>query len=260
MFRMGDKPFPNQETIKNVCLDIIHHYDDLSRDVVFEFIGGEPTLAGDISEVGKRLHNHPVNFVLKTNGSADLDYWKRSRRYISHVVISLHKQFVDLDHIEEVIKILQDESLGNPTHVEVLIPTTSIDESWSWALETRTRFRKKFDLGELQLLYSNFGRGSDQYYPYTDSQWAEYFRLSGKARPRERPVFKDVHNFKGQRCYAGIDTLTIDNSGNVWRSWCKQEGKIGNIYSTVEWPREPIVCALEKCSNGFDRIARKENI
>lgn len=274
MFRMGDKPFPNQGMIKDVCLDIVHHYDELGRDVVFEFIGGEPTLAGDVSELGKRLHNHPVDFVLKTNGSADLDWWIKSRKYVSNVVISLHKEFVDLDHIEEVIKILQDETLGYPAQIELLIPTTSQSESWEWAIETRKRFRKKFDLGELQLLYTNFGRGSNQYYPYTESQWSEYSRLTGLSNPVQRTettvlektpsmavsVFKEIPVFKGRRCYAGVETLVIDNSGDVWRGWCRFGGKIGNIYDTIEWPRDPIICTLENCSNGFDRTAKKEDI
>lgn len=257
MFRMGDKPFPNKETIKDICQEIAQHYDDLNRSVVFEFIGGEPTLAGDIWAVGQSLHNHPVNFVLKSNGSAELEWWKNSRKYISNVVISLHREFVDLDHIEEVIRVLQNEHYGHPAQVKILIPTTSTPESWSWAMETRDRFRKKFNLGTIQLLYANFGRGSSQYYPYTESQWEEYYSLYGKPAPEQRPVFRETSNFYGQTCYAGVDTLTIDHSGDVWRGWCRQGGKIGNIHESVVWPREPIVCGLESCSNGFDRTARK---
>lgn len=259
MFRMGDKPFPNQQMIKDICLDITHHYDELGRDVVFEFIGGEPALAGDISEIGERLHNHPVNFVLRTNGSASLDWWRRARRYISGVVISVHKEFADLDHIENVIDILKNQSLGHPVQVEVLIPTTSLDDSWLWALDTRARFRKNFQLGEIQLLYANFGRGSSQYYPYTESQWHQYWELTGKPSQETVPIFRETHNYLGHQCYAGIDTLTIDNSGDVWRGWCRQGGKLGNIHESVQWPRDPVICQSSRCSNGFDRQARKRS-
>lgn len=257
MFRMGDKPFPSREMIKDICLDIIHHYDDLGRDVVFEFIGGEPTLAADVSVIGQTLHNHPVNFVLRTNGSASLEWWRKSRRYVSNVVISVHREFADLDHIEEVVNVLRNESYGHPAHVEVLIPTTSTPESWLWAMETRQRFRKNFGLGDIQLLWTNFGRGSNQYYPYTESQWAEYYKLHGKPAPEEKPVFRETKSFRDQTCYAGIDILTIDNSGDIWRSWCGQGGKVGNIYESVSWPLSPIVCEKDICNNGFDRQARK---
>ena len=43
MFRKGDKPFPSEELIAEVCKDIVYHFDDLGRDVEFEFIGGEHT-------------------------------------------------------------------------------------------------------------------------------------------------------------------------------------------------------------------------
>ena len=257
MFRMGDKPFPNREMIKAICLDIIHHYDDLGRSVTFEFIGGEPTLAADVSGIGQTLHNHPVNFVLRSNGSAELDWWKKSRRYVSSVIISVHREFADLDHIEAVIDVLKNESYGHPAHVEVLIPTTSTPESWAWAMETRQRFRKNFGLGDIQLLYANFGRGSNQYYPYTELQWEQYYSLYGKPAPDERPVYREVAGFLGKNCYAGIDTLTIDNSGDVWRGWCRQGGKLGNIHDSVAWPTDSIICQKEVCSNGFDRLARK---
>ena len=130
-FYKGDKPFPSEELIAEVCKDIVYHFDDLGRDVVFEFIGGEPTLGGDIKEIGKRLHNHPTNIVLKTNGSADLEWWKESKKYLTDVVISVHKEFCDLDHIDAVVSLLREDQETHPINVEILYRQFIYRSNWA---------------------------------------------------------------------------------------------------------------------------------
>jgi len=273
-FRLGDKPYPSEETIINVCRDIVFHYDDLGRDVVFHFIGGEPTLSRGLSTIGQRLSNHPVDLVLRTNGSASIEWWTDAKPYISSVVISAHKEFCSLNHLEEVISLLRDASDSNPVNVSLLIPTTHDIASWNWALQVRKRFQSKFQIGELQMLYSNFGRGSNIFYPYSNEQWNQYNAFKGippKVNDPELKISTGVFNkqielqfrpevkFNGRTCYAGIDILTIDTTGKIWRGWCQQGGVIGSIYELpIVWPTGPIVCQKEICSNGFDQQARKE--
>jgi MoaA/NifB/PqqE/SkfB family radical SAM enzyme len=285
MFRKGDRPFPSEELIAEVCKDIVYHFDDLGRDVVFEFIGGEPTLGGDVKEIGKRLHNHPINIVLRTNGSADLNWWKDAKKYLSHVIISVHKEFCNLNHIDEVVSFLLEDEKSHPINVKILIPTTHHLHHWQWALQTHNHYRSRFNLGNLQMLFSNFARGSDTYYPYSEDQWRQYAKLSGLPIPRsleekKEPILEEknqisvikdspIHidlkirdplNFNGYNCYAGIDTLVIDHNGRIWRGWCSQGGPIGSIYELpIQFPTEPIICGTLHCGNGFDQQARKES-
>jgi organic radical activating enzyme len=263
MFRKGDRAKLTNETFLEICKDLTYHYDDLGRDVVFEFLGGEPTLQEKIPEIGKRLSNFPTSIILKTNGSAPLEWWKESRSVIAGVVISVHREFADLDHIQNVIEFLQNSNYGYPIQPEVLFPVTNRDESFNWGVEQVKRFRQKYDLGNLQLLYSDFGRGSSMYLPYTEKQWAKWYEFNPPATESDKP--KGLHRyqpiFTGQQCYAGVDTLTIDSDGNAWRGWCRQGGIIGNIHELpVYWPTDPIICQKDFCHNGFDRGARKEKI
>lgn len=272
VFRRGDKPFPSEELIAEVCKDIVYHFDELGRDVVFEFIGGEPTLGNDIKEIGKRLHNHPVNVVLKTNGSADIEWWADAKKYLSHVVISIHKEFCDLNHINEVISLLLEDQESHPIHVEVLIPTTQQEEHWNWAIKTLNWTRRKFGIGSIQMLYSNFAKGSDVYYPYSEKQWLQYSKLHGLPIPKSINEnnkidkyntidikIRDPYDFNGYKCYSGIETLVIDYNGKIWRGWCNHGGPIGSIYELpIEFPTEPIVCNLSRCGNGFDQLSKKE--
>ena len=80
-----------------------------------------------------------------------------------------------------------------------------------------------------------------------------------KPEDLNRGLHRPQPTFTGQRCYAGIDTLTIDTDGNVWRGWCRQGDIIGNIFKLpIEWPRDTIICQKEFCHNGFDQAAKKE--
>jgi len=272
MFRKGDRPFPSEDLIAEVCKDIVYHFDDLGRDVVFEFIGGEPTLSGDVKEIGKRLHNHPTNIILKTNGSASLEWWNDAKKYLSNVIISVHKEFCDLDHIDNVVSLLLNSDNSYPINVEILIPVTERPDHWKWGIDALHHYRSEFNLGNLQMLYSNFARGSDIYFPYSEPQWAQYAELHGVSIPKSVDEnnkldryntvdlkVRDPLNFQGAKCYAGIDTLTIDYNGRVWRGWCAHGGPIGSIYELpIQFPTEPIVCGLSRCGNGFDQQARKE--
>lgn len=272
MFRRGDRPFPSEELIAEVCKDIVYYFDEIGRDVEFEFIGGEPTLSGDIREIGKRLHNHPVNIILKTNGSASLEWWANAKKYLSKVIISVHKDFCNLSHITDVVSLLLEDQESHPINVEILIPTTQNPEHWQWAVSALQLYREKFALGNLQMLYSNFARGSDVYYPYSESQWKQYAQLHGLPIPKSVDPnnkldkyntvdlkIRDPLDFNGAKCYSGIDTLVIDYNGRVWRGWCSHGGPIGSIYELpIQFPTEPIICNLPRCGNGFDQQSRKE--
>lgn len=305
IFRKGDRARITDDLLLEVCKDITYHYDDLGKDVVFEFLGGEPTLQEKIPELGNRLSNFPTSLILKTNGSASLEWWKKTRSVLGGVVISVHREFADVGHIERVIEFLRDEDYGYPINLEVLFPVTHRPESFNWGVSQLKRFRNKYELGNLQPLFSDFGRGSSMYMPYTERQWEVLrncippLKRTEKSTPlnRHQPnsstpsltkpeepalLNKDQPNsstpsltkpeeptllnrylpiFTGQRCYAGIETLTIDSSGHVWRGWCREGGIIGNIHEMpVNWPKDPIICQKNFCHNGFDQKAKKEII
>jgi hypothetical protein len=147
--------------------------------------------------------------------------------------------------------------------LKVLVAVTNNQESWDWGVNVVKQLRSSFDLGELQLLYSNFGSGSNMYLPYSEKQWAQYVEMGGyQPKPTtEENLFRPLPGFKGDRCYAGIETLVIDSQGKVFRGWCFEGSEIGNINNMpVQWPSEPIICGKDVCGNGFDQQALKEKI
>jgi len=62
----------------------------------------------------------------------------------------------------------------------------------------------------------------------------------------------ETNRFKGWLCWAGVQNITIDNDGNVWRAICKVGGKLGDIHTGFTVPKEPIVCTKDKCNCAAD--------
>lgn len=63
---------------------------------------------------------------------------------------------------------------------------------------------------------------------------------------------KEKNKFKNWICWAGVQNITIDNQGNVYRAICKVGGKLGNIYEGFEIPQNPIKCTKNDCTCAAD--------
>lgn len=70
----------------------------------------------------------------------------------------------------------------------------------------------------------------------------------------------ETNKFKGWMCWAGLQNITIDNDGNVWRAICKVGGKLGDIHNGFVVPTEPIVCTKESCNCAADIQLSKANV
>lgn len=65
-------------------------------------------------------------------------------------------------------------------------------------------------------------------------------------------LMKEENKFSGWECWAGIQNITIDNQGDVWRAICRQGGKLGNIHDGFEVPVDTVICAKEFCNCAAD--------
>jgi hypothetical protein len=62
----------------------------------------------------------------------------------------------------------------------------------------------------------------------------------------------ESNKFKGWLCWAGLQNITIDSDGNVWRAICKVGGKLGDIHNGFDVPTEPIICTKDSCNCAAD--------
>jgi hypothetical protein len=66
-------------------------------------------------------------------------------------------------------------------------------------------------------------------------------------------IKNNKNNFKDWTCRAGIESLMINNDGEVFRATCRVGGSLGNIYTgTFSIPTEEIICTRNWCTCAAD--------
>jgi hypothetical protein len=62
-----------------------------------------------------------------------------------------------------------------------------------------------------------------------------------------------LNKYKDWSCNAGIESLMIDNDGEVYRATCRVGGSLGNIYdNTFTVPEDPVICTRNYCTCSAD--------
>lgn len=82
--------------------------------------------------------------------------------------------------------------------------------------------------------------------------FAYYYDGDGEIVERETNVnellMREENSFEDWLCWAGLQSMTIDNNGDVWRGICRQGGKLGDIKNGFLLPNDPVVCKKKNCN------------
>lgn len=71
-------------------------------------------------------------------------------------------------------------------------------------------------------------------------------------------IMHKKNSFTNMHCMAGIDSIVINEKGNIFRGWCLEGGEIGNIkLSHKPIDVNPIKCKKEFCHCPFDINTKK---
>lgn len=65
-------------------------------------------------------------------------------------------------------------------------------------------------------------------------------------------LMEEKNSFRDWECWAGIQNITIDNNGDVWRAICKQGEKLGTIYTDFDVANTTVTCHKSKCTCAAD--------
>ena len=269
------------DVVKAFCLKVIKEKPD--KKVFFEFTGGEITYHKNFVELFEFLKSHGAEIGLISNGSRDLEFWKKNKHLIDHICLSFHPEQGDPDHFYEVVKLLNEEAT---VHVNIMMLPSKFDLLHNLANKISSEIA---DVSlAMQALFQNI---SGVIFDYTPQQkalldnpelpWGKsiiHMPNPGKIRKVYRGemirtytdgtsevvntpelIARGENNWFGWECHIGVENLVVDYLGFVRRGWCGIGGVIGNISDNdLILPSRPIKCMTKVCHCGLDIMATKE--
>ena len=255
ILKSGNTPLPDPEIFCTAFFSLYNQFDKFELN----FLGGEPTTYIGLDRILEKIEKKSDNkkIILETNGSKDLAWWVTYGSKVNCVIFSYHANSLNLEKMLDILAVLKNY------HLELIIKLPTTEKTWDETLKTKELLSEKNYNTTIQLLYKNYTKGNNKYYDYTEEQLNFYYKNKNIVEEKipeqiEHIRVHKLNDYYGHLCWAGIDQFVIDRYGDVYRGWCSQGGKIGNIYSNpIIFPQDPILCQKSLCTNGFDLEARK---
>ena len=281
----GSVPWLEISTLKNFVKKLFDHTKDTKNLLVFNLLGGEPTLYKDIEELcyyikdQSKKYNIRSYIELLTNGYRKLRWWEDNILMYDEVKISFHPEFANATHVRDVCDLVVSKGKQSMTQV-LMLPAM-----WDKCIDTINILRtSKYKWGIMvKVVLKNFGH---EPYDYTQEQIEFMRHMPRQSKVHNRPQYSNkfwlndtetkhytasqiinekYHTFKGWMCYAGIDIIHINRNGKFRIGGACPMPYDGFTNKTIydldyEFPKEPIICNIDWCKCGPDIITRKEKM
>ena len=246
------------------------------------FSGGEPTLFPEFERILEVLYANKVDVIFTSNGSRNLEFWKKVTPHFNHCVWSFHPQFANWNDFYEKARFVSQHCWLN---VDFMMTAESFEQNLEYAREMAKLDNVRVDFVPIQ---KNFGGESEGLIGYSDEQLRilqnvpyKFKEPTGEVLEKRKKflrfgrglkfvesivdgkrveeilnykslIAKNQNNFKGWTCLAGIESLVVDMDGSVKRAYCNEGGVIGDIWNPVSLPTKPVICTMNSCKCSVD--------
>lgn len=236
------------------------------KRVHIQFTGGEVTVRPQFLEMLRSLKQFGFGIGLISNGSRTSRWWHESLPLLSAVTLTFHPEFADLDHFVDVVTLA---STAVETHVNV----TTLPENFAASISAAEHIAARCERVSI-ILKPMFVAFGSNLYPYTATQLqilrdnkyhTKVSKPSSSIRGEMRVFYDDgaqksvtpqsfvvngLNRWRGWECDAGIELLSVDVRGDVYRGVCREGGRLGNIANIglSAFPRDPIQCGRDACT------------
>jgi len=279
----GSVPWLEVGALKKFVNKLFTHTKDTKNLLVFNFLGGEPTLYNDIEELCYYIKEQSGKFGIQshiellTNGYRKLRWWEDNIHVYDEVKISFHPEFATATHARDVCDLVVSKGKQAMTQV-LMLP--ALWEKCIETIETLKTSKYKWCIA-VKVVLKDFGH---EPYDYTKEQEEFMKKMPRPPKINNRPSYNNrfmlnnkqtehyvaaqiinerKHSFKDWKCYAGIDIISISREGKfkIGGACPMSYERFTNktIYDTdYVFPSTPVICNIDWCKCGPDIITRKE--
>lgn len=240
------------------------------KELCYRISGGEPTHYKHFTSMAKLVKEYRHIFSFLTNGSQSVEYYKEISKYSDGIMISYHPEYADVDHLIDVVNNIQC-----PVSLNLMMVKENFDHLLKVAEKLFNNTDKLTIWPKIILDKSNPDHITNIPTDYTPEQLAiiknwPYSRklsdyklhrgnilLDGIKTDANELIVNRTNQHMGWKCHGGLDMISIDMWGNMYRSDCKNGGPLGNI-ERYQLPIIPIRCDMSSCNCLSDIYLRKQ--
>jgi MoaA/NifB/PqqE/SkfB family radical SAM enzyme len=275
-------PHLSLETVENTIKTLREFYSD--KKIRISITGGEPFVHPKILDILALFTKYNIDEVcVISNGSLPAAKYIKAMEHIDSIIFSWHFEFLRTEHMKDVIKKVRPLITGKKhMHIHLMFLPGKLQETkevidWLGSNEVdyvirRIRPVRNDETGGLNPTFTSGMKNEGKpipdatgYYSDAEIEWLDSIQKAGSHTNCElwtkdenwldnvNTLLKNkLNTFKGWKCMAGLESLSIDNDGSVYRATCKQGGVIGNIETGFQLINEPITCAKQWCNCAAD--------
>jgi organic radical activating enzyme len=263
----GSTGQPEWSTVEN----FVKNFKIDNKQICYRISGGEPTYWKHFLDLAKLVKTQGHVFTFLTNGSQSVKYYKEIGKYSDGIMISYHDEYASVDHIAEIAN-----SVDCPVVVNLMMVQDKFDHMVNIGKSLYEKTSKLAIWPKVILDKTSAEYVTNNVSDYTSEQkdiiknWP-YFRpiddsaihrgnllLDGVLVTGNDIIIKNLNQHQGWSCWGGLDMISIDMWGDLYRSECRQGGSFGNL-TQYTLPTEPITCNANKCSCLSDIYLKKES-
>jgi organic radical activating enzyme len=276
-FARSIKPgFPTDNEIETFLENLVStHLKDRKLSLVLS--GGEPTIHPMFSKIIDRVGEYGFTSVT-TNGSRSVDWWANLPRLPTHLTVSLHHEFTNVQKVNELCKFLIEKDkrfflnlMCDPKNWEDTIAIyDQLDDDLKLHVQPKvlnflstTRDRREYTEEQEQFIkhvQSQYNSFFTSLPPLEMGDDAVMMLDSGEIRPLEslaELTMKRQNTFHKWKCSAGSDGIHVGFDGNVWAGICKSKylGRIDKfdlLDDYLECPNQYCACPGDVRLNKFN--------
>jgi organic radical activating enzyme len=264
----GSRYWPSHDNVVRFAKRLIQIARPMEKAVHIQFSGGEVTVMPRFRQLLQDLQTAGCQLSIVSNGSRSIRWWKESCRYLDAVTLTFHPESADIEHFENVAQLL-----GSRVRTQVCV--AALPTMFERAVSVIKRLSQSCTDVTLILkpLFIEFG---EQLYPYTPEQFRVLSNREFKTKYTRPPfsarllityddgtvilkgptalIAERANNWLGWECDIGLQVLSINMWGEIYRGVCGVGGKLGDLsqIDSFDLPRTPIICTRKSCGCVLD--------
>lgn len=222
------------EFITKNLFHLLDYYKKFGKErFEIHIVGGEPTLWPDLGKFAQSIKENYNSWIsISTNGSRTIRWWEEYGKYFDDVMISVHHEYADLDHLIKVADTVFKQ--GPVVNAMVLMDPFAWDKCIE-IIDKLKHSKYRWFINAMEVMDETISYTPDQlkFISKPVKRFPNPFWLIKKLKNLKRDpkvVFENgktktvnrnwiglnkQNHFKGWLCNIGVDNLYIDKDGRI---------------------------------------------